>query len=156
LSIIFFNDWAKESIKASGEIRLPFGTGKSSPISTQDLAIVIAEILSNPTHHIGKVYELTGPSSLNGNEIANEYSLALGKQIKYADVSLKDWKKELDLKNIPDHVRNHIYTMSVLHRENQYDRMTSTFEEITNKKPTSIQEWVKDNIKEFTEGVYIL
>jgi len=59
----FFSEWAAESIARDSTIRLPFGTGRTSPIDAKDVAEVIAAILASPATHIGKVYELTGPRS---------------------------------------------------------------------------------------------
>jgi NAD(P)H dehydrogenase (quinone) len=43
----FFTFFAADSIKKSGEIRLPIGSGKTSPISTQDIARVVLLIVGN-------------------------------------------------------------------------------------------------------------
>jgi NAD(P)H dehydrogenase (quinone) len=77
----FFLDWAAESIARDATIRLPFGSGRTSPVDAQDVAEVIATILANPASHIGKVYELTGPRSQDMQAIAAEYSAALGRTI---------------------------------------------------------------------------
>jgi len=149
LEHLFFYNWAAESIRKSGEIRLPFGTGRTSPIATLDVARVVVEILSNPTSHIGKIYELTGPKSQDANGIALEYSSALGRPIKYVDISVEEFQSKLKSSDLPEHVSNHILTMSILHKENQYDRLVHTVEEITGKKATSVHDWVKDHIADF-------
>jgi uncharacterized protein YbjT (DUF2867 family) len=59
----FFSEMAAESIARDNVIRLPFGSGRTSPIDTLDVAAVIAAILASPAAHVGKVYELTGPRS---------------------------------------------------------------------------------------------
>src|SRR5260370_3899978 len=48
----FFSEWAEESIARDSTIRLPFGTGRTSPIDARDVAEVIAAILVRPTTHI--------------------------------------------------------------------------------------------------------
>src|SRR6266849_4854563 len=77
----FFSEWAAESIARDSTIRLPFGTGRTSPLDAGDVAEVIAAILVSPTPHIGKVYELTGPRSQDMHGVAAEYSDALGRPI---------------------------------------------------------------------------
>jgi NAD(P)H dehydrogenase (quinone) len=79
----FFSPWAAESIARDGTIRLPFGEGRTSPVDTQDVAEVIAAILSGPAGHVGKVYELTGPRSEDMRAVAAEFSEALGRTITY-------------------------------------------------------------------------
>jgi len=151
LNTFFFNQWAAESIRQSGEIKLPFGSGKTSPIASRDVARVAVEILSNPDRHIGKTYDLTGPKSQNLNDMATEYSLALGRLIKYVDVPLEEWANtRLKTSNLPEHVMHHFYTMACLHKENRYDRLVNTVEEITGLKPMSVTEFVKEHIKDFS------
>jgi NAD(P)H dehydrogenase (quinone) len=63
LQNFFFLAWAAESIAEDGTIRLPFGSGRTSPVDVRDVAEVVAAVLASPMAHIGKVYELTGPRS---------------------------------------------------------------------------------------------
>ena len=77
----FFLIFTSDSVRKSNQIRLPFGEGKTSPIAAEDVARVVAALLSNPQPHIGKVYHLTGPQSENMHFYAQEYSKALGRTI---------------------------------------------------------------------------
>jgi NAD(P)H dehydrogenase (quinone) len=139
----FFLDWAAESIARDAKIRLPFGAGRTSPVDAQDVAEVIATILANPTAHIGKVYELTGPRSQDMQAMAAEYSAALGRTVTYVDVPLEQWRdQELRSRNLPEHVFEHLLTMARLHAANQYDRLTHNVEAITGRRATSCRDFV--------------
>jgi len=139
----FFADWAAESIAKDSTIRLPFGTGRSSPVDARNVAEVIAVILANPTAHIGKVYELTGPRSQDMRGLAAQYSNALGRTITYLDVPLEQWRdQELLARNLPDHLFEHLLTMARLHAANRYDRLTHDVEKITGRLATSIRDFV--------------
>src|SRR3974377_734881 len=59
----FFLILTPDSVRKSSQIQLPFGEGKTSPITVGDVARVIATLLANPQPHIGKTYHLTGPQS---------------------------------------------------------------------------------------------
>jgi uncharacterized protein YbjT (DUF2867 family) len=139
----FFSDWAAESIAKDCTIRLPFGTGRTSPVDTRDVAEVIAVILANPAAHIGKVYELTGPRSQDMRGVAAEFSNALGRTITYVDVPLEQWRdQELRGRNLPDHVFEHLLTMARLHAANRYDRLTRDVATITGRPATSVRDFV--------------
>jgi NAD(P)H dehydrogenase (quinone) len=143
LQNFFFSAWAAESIARDATIRLPFGTGRTSPVDSRDVAEVIAAILASPAGHIGKIYELTGPRSQDMAAHAAEYSEALGSTISYVDVPLEQWRdQELRSRNLPDHVLEHLLTMARLHAANRYDRLTHDVEAITGKLPTSTREYV--------------
>jgi NAD(P)H dehydrogenase (quinone) len=143
LQHVFFSAWAAESIARDGTIRLPFGTGRTSPVDSQDVAEVIAAILASPASHIGKVYELTGPRSQDIAAHAAEYSEALGRTITYVDVPLKQWRdQELGSRDLPPHVLEHFLTMARLHAGNRYDRLTHDVEAITGRAATGTRDYV--------------
>src|SRR4029077_21113268 len=122
-------------------IRLPFGTGKTSPVAAQDVAEVIATILADPISHVGKIYELTGPRSQDMASIAAEYSAALGRQISYVDVPIDEWRDLRNLK-LPEHLFHHLLTMVRLHAANRYDRATHDIDAIIGRPATSIRDFV--------------
>jgi len=138
-----FSGVAASSIAKDGEIRMPFGSGRISPISPSDVARVVSTILENPAGHRGKVYELTGPRSKDMNEIAKEYAIALNRPVKYVDMQVEKWLKEelLPLK-LPQYVFHHVSTMAKLIAENRYDRLTADVEKLTGKPSMSVREYV--------------
>jgi NAD(P)H dehydrogenase (quinone) len=143
LQNFFFLAWAAESIARDGTIRLPFGAGRTSPVDVLDVAEVVAAILANPTVHIGKVYELTGPRSQDMRALAAEYSAALGRTITYVDVPLEQWRDhELRGRNLPDHVFGHLLTMARLQAANRYDRLTHDVEAIIGRPATDVRDFV--------------
>jgi uncharacterized protein YbjT (DUF2867 family) len=139
----FFSVWAAESIARDATIRLPFGSGRTSPVDARDVAEVIAAILVNPGPHIGRIHELTGPRSQDMNGVAAEYADALGHPVRYTDVPFDQWRdQELRRRDLPDHLYAHILTMARLHADGCYDRLTHDVETITGKPATSIRDFV--------------
>src|SRR6478609_6639010 len=52
----FFLQLAAPGVRASDELALPLGGGKTSPISAVDVARAVAVILDDPAPHIGQIY----------------------------------------------------------------------------------------------------
>jgi uncharacterized protein YbjT (DUF2867 family) len=77
-----------DSVRDANQIRLPFGDGKTSPVAAEDVARVVATLLTGPQPHIGKIYHLTRPQSENMHFHAQEYSIALGRTITFNDIPL--------------------------------------------------------------------
>ncbi|MDA9433793.1 NAD(P)H-binding protein [Bradyrhizobium sp. CCBAU 51627] len=149
----FFLRLSAASIRDHGQIRLPFGNGKTSPIASEDVARVIAAILEEPGPHIDKVYELTGPRSQDMHGVAEEFSRALGSPITYVDVPWGPWRKQLeDSGKLPPHVLSHLATMALLKQQNRYDRLTTDVEVITGKSPQSVYDFVLRNAGFYTTG----
>ena len=114
---------AVASIVREGQIRLPFGSGRTSPVAAHDVAEVIARLLLTPSPPTGRVYELTGAESRDMTAIAAELSATLGRPVTYVDVPYEEWLTDLDDLHLPPHVFDHIATMARLHRQNRYDRV---------------------------------
>ncbi|MBV1856294.1 NmrA family NAD(P)-binding protein [Catellatospora tritici] len=138
-----FTTLAARSIRRNGTIALPFGTGRTSPVAVDDVARVVATVLRDPTSHVGHVYELTGPRSVDMTELAEQFSRALGRPVTYTDVPLAWWRTEVLAKaGLPPHTEQHIATMARLHHENRYDRTSADVERVTGLPAQSIEAFV--------------
>jgi uncharacterized protein YbjT (DUF2867 family) len=119
-----FSTLGADSIARDGTLRLPFGDGRISPVDVSDVADVIATVLANPSGHIGRIYELTGPRSLTLRELAAELAAGLGRPVRYVEVPLEIWLAELRRLGLPGHLVDHLGTMAKLNAQNRYDRHT--------------------------------
>jgi uncharacterized protein YbjT (DUF2867 family) len=146
----FFLTLTSDSVRQSNQIRLPFGEGKTSPVSAEDVARVVATLLENPQPHIGKIYHLTGPQSENMHFYAQEYSKALGRTITFQDIPVEPWRDALRERGFPVHVVNHLAVMADLHRAGRFDRLTDEVLMLTGQRPLSVQEFVRKNAATFT------
>lgn len=146
----FFYTFAAGAIRRTGELQLPFGSGKSSPIAAYDVARVMVAILMSPGDHLGRIYELTGPKAQDLDAIAEEYSTGLGRTVTYRALPWEEWaNRYLKGSGLPEHVAHHLATMALRHEENRYDRLTHDVEMVTGMKPRTIQEWVRDHASAF-------
>ncbi|MGW2464203.1 NmrA family NAD(P)-binding protein [Streptomyces sp. NPDC001761] len=138
-----FTTLPARTIPARGTIELPFGSGRTSPVAADDVARVIATVLREPAPHVGHVYELTGPRTLDMTEMAEVFAGALGRRVSYVDVPLEQWREEtLSTIGLPSHVEQHILTMCRLHQENRYDRASDDVERLTGTPARTIEEFV--------------
>ncbi|MCX4461020.1 NAD(P)H-binding protein [Streptomyces sp. NBC_01728] len=138
-----FTSLAARTIQANGTIALPFGAGRTSPVAVDDVARVVTAVLREPSRHVGQTYELTGPRSVDMNEMAAEFSRALGRPVSYVDVPLEQWHTEgLAKMGLPAHIESHIVTMARLHQQNRYDRTSDDVERVTGVLPQTIEAFV--------------
>ncbi len=79
-------EWA-ESIRAEGVVREAFGQVKSAVIHEADIAAVAVSALT-ADGHAGKIYALTGPEALTPSERVRKISEAIGREVKFVDVSV--------------------------------------------------------------------
>src|SRR6516164_9185904 len=136
-------------VRASDELALPMGGGKTSPISAVDVARAVATILDDPAPHIGQIYDLTGPESADLDHYARVFSEALGRPIRYRDVPLPAWSESLRQAGLPEHLVSHLSAMAELTRQGRYDRMTDVLCTLTGEAPMNMRDFVKLHAAEF-------
>lgn len=81
-----------------GLFTMPLGPGdvkKNAPPSNEDIASVIVGALIDPATHAGQTYRPTGPELLSPNEIAGAMGRALGRRVRYLDISERMMVKAL-------------------------------------------------------------
>ena len=147
----FFLQLAAPGVRASGELALPMGSGKTSPISAVDVARAVAVILDDPAPHIGQIYNLTGPESADLDHYARVFSEALGRPIRYRNVPLPAWSEGIRQAKFPEHVVRHLSAMAELTKQGRYDRMTDTFRKLTGEAPMNMRDFVKLHAAEFKQ-----
>jgi uncharacterized protein YbjT (DUF2867 family) len=145
----FFLQLAAPGVRTDDELALPFGGGKTSPISALDVAHAVAVILDDPAPHIGRIYDLTGAESADLDHYARVFSEALDRPVRYRDVPLSGWSESLRQVGFPEHVVKHLSAMAELTRQGRYDRMTDTMFKLTGQAPTNMRDFVKLHAAEF-------
>jgi uncharacterized protein YbjT (DUF2867 family) len=148
----FFLRLGAMGVRDNDELALPLGSARTSPIAAYDVARVVAAILDDPAPHIGQIYNLTGPESLDIDQHARAFSEALGRTIRYRDVPVAAWTEKLREFGVPAHLLGHLAVMAELHAQGRYDRLTDDVFKLTGQKPMSTAEFVKAHAAEFTQG----
>lgn len=139
------------SLRERNVLALPFGTGRTSPIATSDVARTVAAVLVDPAHHIGEIHELTGPASLDIDGLAAEYARGLQRPIHGTDIPYEMWVQEvLKPLGLPAHVEQHLATMAQLHRAGRYDRVTDDVEKVTGQAPSTVGRYVAEHPELFS------
>jgi len=144
-----FFQLAGQSIRDRNRIELPFGHGKTSPVAGADVARAVAAVLADPTPHLGRIYELTGPQSQDMDAVVGEFSEALNRKITYYDISPEQWEQQLKMYRLPEHLLTHLLTMGALHRAGRYDRQADGVQRLTGRPPMGVREFVALHAEEF-------
>lgn len=90
-----FAGWAGQV--ANGVVREPYPDAGSAPISMLDIAAVAAALLAaeDRAPHVGKVYELTGPSHLTRVEMAAQIGEGIGREVRFEQISREEAEEAL-------------------------------------------------------------
>ncbi len=145
-----FTVLAARSIRENGQLALPFGSGRTSPVAATDVAAVVATVLRAPEDRLGAVYELTGPAALDVDGLAEQYAKALDRDITAVRLPYDKWLEHLTRAGLDPHTQQHIATMARLHREGRYNRLTHDVEDLIGRPPQSVQEYIQQRRELFT------
>lgn len=81
------------AITANGELRLPLGDTTLAPVAIEDIAKVAHAVLTTDGHD-AETYKMTGPEALTMTDIASHITQAIGRPVRYVDVTPEDKKRE--------------------------------------------------------------
>lgn len=137
-----FNTFWIQGIREQSKILLPAGKAKTSFIDTKDVSEVIAKLLTTNKFD-NKAYDLTGPKSLDHDEVALELAQATGKQISYQEIEPIELKKGLIGFGIPEDYVNFLITIFGFLREGYNTRITTSVKDILGREPNSFKNYAQ-------------
>ncbi len=132
------------SVGQEGKMRLPFGNGKHAPVSAEDIARVVAGILTDPIPHLGNRYVLTGPCDMSLVQIAEAAGRALEKPVEYVNVPIEAWRTALlEQPEFPDYLATHLAAVAQDHQDGVFSAETDVVERIGGQPPQSVEAFVR-------------
>ena len=121
--------------------------GLNAPPSEDDQGRVVANILKNPTPHIGKTYRPTGPKLISFVDVADVFSKILGKEVKVSEVSRSQYLKSLNSMDAPA-AEKEFMLINVPYYQDELERnsfaygtsaVTSVVKDITGREPEDFE-----------------
>jgi uncharacterized protein YbjT (DUF2867 family) len=122
----------------------PTGTGKTPYIDARDIAAVAAHVLLKSGHD-AKIYELTGPEALSGEEVAAVFSRVLGEQIRFVSPDPAEFRGMLSQFGIPDWLAEGLLEGFETISRGGMAHITNTVGDLTGRQPASLEQFVRDH-----------
>jgi uncharacterized protein YbjT (DUF2867 family) len=85
--------WWGGQIRDGDVVRWPYGAAETAPIDERDIASVAAQALYEDGH-AGADYVLTGPESLSQAEQVSIIGAAIGRRIRFEELSPEEFRRE--------------------------------------------------------------
>lgn len=89
------------TIARDGTLALPMAHARLAPVDVEDIAKIAVEVLLGEGHE-DRRYEITGPEALTMDEVAETFSAAIGRPVRYVDVEPAAMHRSLLEAGIPD------------------------------------------------------
>jgi NAD(P)H dehydrogenase (quinone) len=132
-------------IRKESRIFLPYGQGKSAPVSGEDVARVIVNVLVNPAPHRGKTYVPTGSRLLSMSETAAIFGRVLGRPIEYVDLPIDHWTQALAQFKMSPYLIEYLSRVAEAHQRGELDVQNDIVRQVGGAPPKSVEAFVADN-----------
>jgi NAD(P)H dehydrogenase (quinone) len=124
--------------------------GRVALIDTRDVARVFEVILTDgPQRHAGKVYDISGPTAVTMDELAEYISAASGTRVEYHARNEPEQRAVLQSAGVPELLVDILIGIDALTRNNVYAVPSPTVFDLTGHAPHSVKDWVQEHISPF-------
>jgi uncharacterized protein YbjT (DUF2867 family) len=124
------------------------GEGKVSYIDLRDVASVAVKALTDDGHEC-MTYTLTGPRALTNAELAQILSDDLGRDIRYVDLPVEQFKQALLAAGRPEWSANGLIDLQQHYRSGGASTLTNDVEQLLRRKPRSFEQFSRDHASVF-------
>jgi uncharacterized protein YbjT (DUF2867 family) len=129
---------------------LPAGDGKVSFVDVRDIAAVAVKALAeNSDKHIGKIYNLTGPTSITYSQATEILSNESQKKMSYQNISEDVAREAMKKLGMTDWHIDCIIELFNISKAGYLSDIYPDVEEVTGKKPMSILQFARDYVDSF-------
>lgn len=135
--------WAY-SIKREGILRTSTGHGKIAFIHPGDIADVAVKALSTRDHD-GEALVTTGLKALTYAEMASQIGRAIGKTIRFEEISDEEARPDFD-----DAYADALVDIWRAVREGRLATVTDGVQRVLGREPVTFGQWTKENAEAFT------
>jgi uncharacterized protein YbjT (DUF2867 family) len=144
-----------EQVAQLGLMPMPLGQGLNAPPSNEDIARVVVGTLAEPMPHIGKTYRPTGPKLISPVEIAAILGKALGRSVKYQEISERMFLKAFAAQKRPEFAMTQLRYYGEDYRRNAFGigAPTDAVREVGRRKPEDFETITRRYVAERPEAV---
>lgn len=132
-----------ETIKAEAAFYSASGKAKVSHVDVRDIAAVAVKALTEPNHE-GRIYTLSGPEALTYDELADELSKVLRRQISHVSLSPSDLKNGMLAEGMPEEIADRMLDLERYFREDRASFITNHIKQVTGRDPRRFAQYARD------------
>ncbi len=139
---------AVDHVRERGMLFAPAGDARIAMIHPADVAAAAAVALLDDGHQ-GHRYVLTGPTAVSYDEVAEAASLALGRQVGYADVPPEAAVAAMEEAGVPSFAAQQVVTVFGELRRGVQSETTDTVARLTGREGRTVADWFDENAAAF-------
>jgi len=138
-----FNTFWIQGIREQKKILLPAGNAKVSFIDARDIAAVATNLIYSEAHP-NQAFDLTGPQSVDHNQVAQAISEVVGQKITYQEIKPEELRAGLLAGGVPQDYADFLLMILGYLREGYNAAVNSNVQIILGKDATELKKYVND------------
>lgn len=127
-----------------GELFIPAGKGRTTFLDSRDAAAVARLVLTDPAPHRGRTHTLTGPRTLDMDQVAATVSRALQRPVRYTRPGMLGFAARLLRRGVSWDTVGFMAIVYTLTRLGRNDTSTTTLPELLGRPATDMEQWARD------------
>ncbi len=139
--------WWADSIRGGDVVRWPYGAAETAPIDERDIAAVATRALCDDRHRGD--YVVTGPESLSQVQQVNTIGAAIGRSIRFEELTPDDFRREMAGRWPAPVVDMLLAAWGAAIGRPAF--MTSTVFDVVGSPPRTFHQWATDHAAAFQE-----
>jgi uncharacterized protein YbjT (DUF2867 family) len=125
------------------------GDGQVGMIDARDVAAAAAAIVTAPTSHASKTYQLTGPDLVTYDDVAKAIADALGRPVDYRRISPEEHREMMLRAGLPGPVATSNAQAFGLIAQGDAAWLSDDVESLTGRRPRDLRTFIADNVRAF-------
>ncbi|HZN09557.1 MAG TPA: SDR family oxidoreductase [Pyrinomonadaceae bacterium] len=134
--------WVR-TIRDKGVFYMPIEDARVSQVDVRDIAAVAAVVLTSNGHE-GQTYEITGPEALTFEEVADQFSTALGRVVRYVRVSFEESRQHMIDSGMEEWLASAVTQTYRFMKDGGASHVTDVVARLTGSEPITFSEFVRD------------
>jgi uncharacterized protein YbjT (DUF2867 family) len=134
--------WVR-TIRDQGLFYMPIEDAVVSQVDVRDIAAVAAVVLSSNGHE-GETYEITGPEALSFEEVADQFSVVLGRRVRYVRTSFEESRQHMIDSGMEEWLASAVTQTYRLMTDGGAAHVTDVVARLTGSEPIAFGEFVRD------------
>lgn len=127
-----------------GKLPLPLGPhGKFAPLDVMDVGIAVKSLLLDHTKHHGRVYEITGPQAMTGEQMAQALAEAWGRELRWEDIDPAEAERLLIVQGVPAGEIRGLLQFYQAVKDGAFQKTSQDYETICGDVPHDLKDWAK-------------
>ena len=122
---------------------LTAGNGKTSFVSTKDIAKVAAQSFKNKD--FGSEYDLTGSEAYSHREVADMISEATGKEVMYNDLTDDELREAARQQGMPEDAIKYMAELYGAVRAGKSSQVTPFVKRVSGEDPVQFMDFIEEN-----------